>query len=53
MTENSKPRNQNASRDAPSIPLTASKDATLSDSINAPSNSSKGKTVSSKITAND
>jgi len=37
----------------PTRQLNGSQDAPLRESVNAPTNSSKGKSVSSKITAND
>ena len=42
-----------ASVDAPTRQLNGSQDAPLRESVNAPTNSSKGKTVSSSTTAND
>lgn len=57
MVENKKsiPRESigKASVDVPTRQFNGSQDAPLRESVNAPTNSSKGKTVSSSTTAND
>lgn len=57
MTKNNKKQSGGslvgASGDAPTRQFNASRNAPLRESVNAPTNSSKGKTVSSKLTADD